>query len=441
VMLSPATPSPPAARPHAPWRHPALLYGGAGLFLVGVFFATGSLLGWFGGSPPKQPVAKAVPSTDDPPAAVPTKSGPDWSRKRQALVGPQGEFPTITAALDAVRTNFQPQNRSDRFILTISSGTYAERLQLAGKQWPKSGYALNLTVKGDGAVILAPGGGEPVLTLDGVENLQLENISVQADGKPVAIQINDIATRCRLQNVTVSGFTEAGVALRGALGSSFSDGRLVLEEFRFQPGSDQAVGVRATPGSDGVDCGQIQLLRCRFLGPLAAGVSITGKDTGGFEFRECLFAETDAGIELLGGAGWREFVLLNNTFYKGRNGLRVATFPDPERSKNLSVRRNLFVDLSGPETVIEQGFSEPTLIDRRMLGRLDRNWTTSPDSGPQPTSLNLWEHEGQRGVSGVKFASTDPSSPQFLMPTRDAPQARVAGAARGEPQWLGAVGP
>ncbi|MDZ4687849.1 MAG: hypothetical protein SH850_22480, partial [Planctomycetaceae bacterium] len=271
--------------------------------------------------------------------------------------------------------------------------------------------------------------------------VQLVNFTIQSEGKPVAIELADMLDRCRLEKLTVEGFTEAGVALVGGLGSSFSSDRLVLSEMRLKPGSASAVGVRATVGSDGIDCGNVSFQKCRFLGPLAAGVSIGGKDTSSFEFVQCVFAETQFGIELKGGTSWRDFAIVNNTFYKGQTALRVEQQPEPT-AKGLTIRRNLFVELSGPETQVEQGFDDKLLIDRQMLGAMRLNWSSKPaQEPPPPGALLIWGDGGRQGEPNLKFASTDSTAAKFLAPADDAAQKNVGGQGSGEPPWLGAVEP
>uniref|UniRef100_A0A7C2JYJ4 Serine/threonine protein kinase n=1 Tax=Schlesneria paludicola TaxID=360056 RepID=A0A7C2JYJ4_9PLAN len=443
-VVSAVTPARPAAPPFRPSsstsprsRSRWMKIGIGSLVVVGLLGTAGMLSGWFGSSKPPQKAPKKAKAAAK--AVGPSATDSLWEQKREAVVGPSGDFATLQAALEQVQKSFRPQNRSDRFLIKLQAGDYPERVNIAGKQWSKQTYGVNVVIRGEGNVTLAPGGAEPVIRLVGVQGLQLVNVTIQAGDKPVAIEITDLADRTKLKDVTVTGFTDAGIALAGVLGSSFSDGQLLLENVRFQPGRDAAVGVRAAKGSDNIDCGYVRFLKCRFRGPLAAGVSISGQDTVGFEFRECVFAETRSGIELLGGASWRDFTLLNNTFYRCQTGLRIAQQPPPT-AKNLSLRRNLFVELTGPEVVVEQDFNEQMLIDRQMLGAMAGNWSTRPEE-KVGGALEIWGDGGRRGETGITFVSTDPDSPKFLAPPREAPQARVDGQKRGEPSWLGAVGP
>ncbi|HUQ68616.1 MAG TPA: serine/threonine-protein kinase, partial [Planctomycetaceae bacterium] len=438
-------PKPPAQSRPKYLENKALMIGAAAVVILSALGGWGLMAGWFSGNAeaPKA-VKKSVDQPVKPvevPAAAAAVINLAWQLKRETAVGPGAEFATISAALEQVQKHFRPQTRSDRFVVKVAAGTYPERLSFLGKEWPKRDYGINVVLRGEGTVILAPSGPEPVVWLHDSKDVQLINFTVQAEGKPVAIELADMLDRCRLEKMTVEGFTEAGVSIVGGLGSSYSDDRLMLSEMRLKPGSASAVGVRATAGSDGIDCGNVSFQKCRFLGPLAAGVSIAGKDTSSFEFLQCVFAETQFGIELKGGASWRDFAIVNNTFYKGQTALRVEQQPEAT-AKGLTIRRNLFAELSGPETQIEQGFDAQMLIDRQMLGAMRLNWSSKPaPEPPSPGALLIWGDGGRQGEPNLKFANTDATAAKFLAPADDAAQRTVGGQGSGEPPWLGAVGP
>lgn len=377
--------------------------------------------------------AKASPSRPAPAAS--------WAQKRETTVGAGGEFATISAALAEIERNFDARNRGDRFLVKIAAGTYADRIQFTGKAWSQRDWGANVVLRGEGAVILAPSGSDPVVRLNNVGGVQLLNVTIKAEGKPVAIELAESLDRCLIQNVQVEGFTETGVLLNGALGPSFSSDRVTLEGMQLR-GAATAVAVRAKKGSqsDSVDCQNILLKKCRFLGPMVAGVSVTGTEARAFEIRECIFSETNAGVELLDAAAWTDFLLLNNTFYKNDVAVRVARQP-ATTSKGFSLRRNLFFESRTADALVAEGFNEPTLFASQMLGTMFGNWTTRPVAEtPAPGHLVIWGG-GQQGQTGVQFASTTATDPKFLAPAENAPQKNVAGQGTGEPAWIGAVGP
>ena len=61
---------------------------------------------------------------------------------------------------------------------------------------------------------------------------------------------------------------------------------------------------------------------------------------------------------------------------------------------------------------------------------------------PAPAEIAiLCEPNGKRGETGFAFASTDSTDKQFLAPTDKSVQKNVPGAAEGEKNWVGAIGP
>lgn len=437
---------------------PALLIGGgivAGLVVVGgLVFA----LGGFGGkaASPSSEVAETPSSDDENPDSsaqdttagsnqqVTAKAAPraaSWAQKRETTVGAGGEFATISAALAEIERNFEAQNRSDRFLVKIAAGTYTDRINLAGKGWSQRDWGANVVLRGEGPVVLAPSGSDPVIRLNNVEGVQILNLTVKADGKAVAIELAEMLDRCLLQNLQIDGFTEVGILLSGALGPSFSSDRAQLDSLQFH-GSSSAVAIQARKGtqSDSVDCQNILIKKCRMFGPLAAGVRISGLESRAFEIRECVFAETISGVELVDGAAWSDFLLVNNTFYHNDVAVRIAKQP-ATTSKSFSLRRNLFFESKSADVLVAEGFNETTLFQSQMLGTMFGNWTTRPaEEKPAAGHMVIWAG-GQQGQSNIAFVSTTTSDPKFLAPAENAAQKDVGGQAAGEPPWIGAVGP
>lgn len=433
-----------------------LMIGGGVAGGLVVLIGLGLALGWFGADPKKTTKSKKKSK----PAAVAANTGESaagksaaaakasadavWMTKRQTTVGPAGEYRTISDALQQIRQHFRPQNRSDRFLINVHPGTYTERIALVGKEF-KSDYPGNVILRreGDiGEVVLKSGTADPPVRLENVAGVQLVNLTVQADGKPVGMELAEGLDRCLLRNVRVEGFSETGVLLSGALGSSFSNDRLTLEEVQFR-GASGAVAVRALKGklADSVDCQNILFQKCRFLGPLKAGVSLQGPDIRGWEFRECIFAQAGVGVEFLEGTGWSDYQFVNNTFYQCPLAVRIAKQP-PSTSKGLLFRRNLFVGATTGEVLIQDGFNQETLLQAQMLANnMQGNWSDRPaPATPVSGEVPMWGG-GERGRQGIEFVSTDSAHEKFLAPTPAAPQRQVGGQIAGEPAWIGAVGP
>ena len=453
VVTSPRVTKPkPSKMPQAslaPEYRKLMLIGGTAVVGLAVLIGGAAALGLF--SPKKSDtVAKsagdggASPSKKNSATTKPdqtAKSAADafasWRNKREATVGPSGQFKTLGEALKTVKGAFQPKSRSDRFIVKLAPSTYEERVVI------EQDFPENVTIQGTDGVVLDPSGGDPVIRVRDVKGLQITNLAVKANGKPVAIELADPLPRCHLHKLAVSGFSEAGIAIRGGMGISFEDSRLFLEDLRLE-GSGSAVGIAVSRGigSDAVDSSHLVFGRCRFLGPFAAGITVSGAEALNFEFRECVFAECETGVKLAEQTGWREFAFVQNTFYKCGYGVFVSEQP-PSTQTGLSFRRNLFAETSNTEAFIEQGFDEEKLLSGQMLGSMFQNWTDQPkaDASKLPKGeLSIFSN-GRSGEQNLAFASTNRDDAKFLAPTEASPQRRVYGQRPDEKEWIGAVAP
>ncbi len=433
-----------------------LLLGGGGVALV--LLAVGGW--WFltGGSAdsPGKTTKKAKSKTNKAAEVATTESGDQptttqsaaatassaaWTSKRETTVGAGGEFPTLGAALTQIQKNFKATSRNDRFLIKLAAGTYTERVSISGSDW-KGDFGANIVFRGEGEVILKPATADPVFRFHNTGGVALQNLTIQADGKPVAMEFAESVERCLVQDVRITGYTDAGVSLSGAVAPSFTDDRLILERVRFQ-GAEGSVGIRATKGTqaDSVDCQNIFVKQCRFVGPMAAGLRLKGAELRAWEVRETIFAHGTAGVEFLEGAGWANCEFVNNTFYQCPFGVRIEQQPPPV-SKGILFRRNLFLGATQGEVIIQKGFNETTLIQSQMLSQgMEENWSDrAPTDPPLPGELPMWANS-QRGRTGLEFQSTDPTAPKYLAPAAAAPQGSVVSQLPGEPSWIGAMGP
>ncbi len=415
--------------------------GGVGVvMLVGLAYG----FGLFGGSAKavtKKGDGKKTTTSESPTAVVSTGGKPstssEWARKRLATVGVTGDFKTIGDALQTAKLHFKPGTRSQPFTIKVAAGTYAERIVLEGKSWPN-----NIVITGDGGpIVLEPRGAEPIIKLADVEGVQISNVLLKAQGKPIAVELSGSLIRLRLQKFTMQGFSDAGIRIRGAAGLSFSDARCQIEEGQFEPGSSAATGVKIRPadGAEGALSQNILLQKLKFLGPMAAGIALSGKESSSLEFRESLFVETKVGVHFLDKTIWRDWQFVNNTFYKCPNPILIAEQPDSS-AKSLSFRRNLFVE-SGPEVFVDKGFDDKPLFLNYMIGLSRLNFSTRAKPEMPKNEIPIFGDGGQQGNAALKFASTDPKQGRFLAPAENAPQRNVGDQTPDEKPYVGAVAP
>ncbi len=403
---------------------------------------------------------------------VGTKTVPltKWSAdKREVTVGgASSDFRTITEALKAVRVRFEPTHDNDQMVIRIAAGTYRENIYIdasrvrTGKkkpgettlaEWPKG-----IKLLGEGKVILEPAKDAtkdvPVIRLKQIARFVVEGIEINASGKPIAIELSGYMVDTQLSRLTVRGFTEAGVSCLGAQGSAFgvlTSDEVVLDQLRLEPatGATDAVGVRMREDQSG-NTSYVIVRGCRFMGPMAAGITISGSWPFKITMTENVFCQAQDGIRLEGQIPWKDIVLANNTFHDGRHGILFTKMPG-EGSRDLVFRRNLFSKMQVADGIVQEGYDEGkfnAMISTEPPGS-DYNWSDrAAPTPPQPGEINrLFAQHEKRGEAGFAFASTEIDDPKFLAPTDKSVQRNVELSPDSklklpyEKPWVGAIGP
>jgi len=437
----------PSPVPRLPWKFPLPLpipvlgavAGGVVLVVLMIAFA----MGWFGGSSSSSSSLANLP--------------PWPADKRETTVGPNGEFRSIVDALRVVRRRFEPSGAAgDLFVIRIAAGTYAENISIDGTvrrssrrdrkaaQPTEPDWPHGIKLLADGEVILAPAQDVPAIRLRNLPRFTVEGITVQAAGRPVAIELSGDLNESRLTGLTIRGFSQTGVLCQGAQGISFGNSHLVLEKLRFEPNSDAsgATAIRLERSADDGDCSHLIIRQCRMLGPLAVGLAVSGMGPYNLTITENLFAKAQEAIRLEGTGQWKDILVLNNTFFEGRHGIVFSAMP-ADGSQGFSFRRNLFTKLSGAEAIVLSGYDAGRFQGMLADKGLDANFSDRPKPAtPQTGEITaLCESNGKRGETGFAFASTDVANEKFLMPTDKSVQRQVPGNREPEKAWVGAFGP
>ena len=342
--------------------------------------------------------------------------------RRELKVGPSSEFKTLAAALAEAR-KFNPSSRSARQIISLPSGTLAERITI-DDTWPRG-----LQIKGEGTM-LAPPGAEPVVSIIAgkgqLPNVRLEGVEIDATGKETAIRLAGNLEASQFVNLTVHGFSRSAFALEGV--QSFGGNSVVFEGITVRGAAQpSAVGFDLTMRGDQGN-NRIRLRGCRLLGPMAAG--LRGRDSAiDVDVEETVFHEVAVGLHLQGAAAnWRNLLVASNTFYKVGQGVVFDTMPGPA-TDGLSFFNNLFVESAERDVSVVQGYNEAEFL--RMFaanpGGIDLNWTTRMAPTPPVPAEIPSLFEARRGRYGVmpQFISVDPANPDFLRPAPGSPQANV----------------
>lgn len=396
--------------------------------------------------------------------------------KREITVGAtKAEYRTINDALRAVRVRYVPTGPDDQMVIKIAAGTYKEFILVDASQ-PKTNskkkksseatlveWPLGIKLKGEGAVILEPLKESPkewpVIRLKQIPKFTIEGIDINAAGHSSAIALLGYMNDTTLRAMTIRGFTDTGITCGGALGSAFgtaSSDEIVLEQLRLEPaaGATAAAGIRMREDADG-DSSYLIVRSCRFLGPMSAGIVMSGTSPHKITIAENLFHQTQDGIRLETrdpnvAVAWQDIVVSNNTFHDGRHGILFARMPSG-LSRELTFRRNLFSKMEVADGLVKFGYEEGPFngaASREPLGLAlnfsDRDAVTPP---PQGEINGLFTQDGKRGSKEILFVSDDPKSPQFLAPAENSVQRKVDLTADAkqklsfEQPWVGAIGP
>ena len=368
--------------------------------------------------------------------AIPKNLGP------VITVGVEGDFQTISAALQYLKQNFEPVSRTETRTIKVAGGhTYPERIVLDNSdltsRYPRG---IRIVSDGDQPAVLAPEDPGPIVDIDGVEQFTLEGFVLQADNRDVAVKLSGYLLGTALRRLTIQGFTQTGIHAIGAAGLTRRE-QLRLEDIDFRAGTFTATGMRFEAGQ--TQPSQIVITGCRFLGPFQSGIEFAA-DAGRIEIRESIFSETASGVLFTGpDRNLRQMSLVHNTFYRVEQGIRFTHMP-ADQSEGLAFFRNLFDEVVQAEAIVEHQYHQ--LQFQQFFSSVGQgrrhNWSSRPaPETPVPGEINLFLRTGRRGVEDFQFASTNPDDADYLAPSAKSPHRSVGTPKTGMNAHIGAMSP
>ncbi|NOX55681.1 MAG: hypothetical protein GXP27_14825 [Planctomycetes bacterium] len=208
----------------------------------------------------------------------------------------------------------------------------------------------------------------------------------------------------------ISGFTESGIHGSEVEGFGARGGALLVDHVEIQ-GEPGSVALRFQGRTR-----HVHVTASRILGPARAGLAVDG-ETYSLEVRETTFAFLDDAVRFEGRDHVRSrCVLANNTFYKVKRGI-VFTHMPARSGTALTIVRNLFASVPGPEVVVENDFSAEQFYLLFAPNGIEQNWSDRPKpQEPLSGEYNVILQEQQRLTQPVSFVSTEPSNEKFLKP-------------------------
>ena len=432
--LSKAKRGKPAGLPQLPMKL-WLAIGGAGLAIVLV----GAWM-FFGGSGDKptktvKKGGKAKTTASGEKRAKP--AGGPFNLKRELKVGPGEKFSTVGAALADIKAEFasrkedfeDAKRRVARTIKLTPSAALSEAIVL------DESFPPGVTISGDPAApaALAPSGSGPAIKVSGtLERVTIENLKIDATGKPTAIELSGFLNQLKLSGLEITGFGKTAIVVDGLTAYAGQRDRALIEGVVMRGSNPESTGVLLKKGAE--DPAHLRVSKSMFLGPMAQGV-LAQASLVDLQIVECVFGQNTTGVRLEGeGRQWKDLVFAHNTFHKGQRGV-VFTHMPAATSDGIAFYNNLFLELGGPAVNIENGFQEGTFLTHftKQGGGAQHNWTDADEpAAPVAGVFNLFRSAGKWGAKDLKFVSTESASPDYLKPVEGSPLAKVGRPASAE---------
>ncbi len=364
----------------------------------------------------------------------------DRSLKPEVTVGPEGEFETITDAIQYSR-KFSEQAR----IVNVVSGIYKERLviDLSSASFEDKPWIEKVVVKGDKPVVLAPSGDKPVVVIANAENFLLEGFEIDATGKAVAIEHLGNSTGTTLKNLKIHGFSRIGVNGLDVLGTVGGFGAtanapqsVVYQNLTLIKGDAKAIGMRIALRR-GFSLDNIEVRNCRFVGPGQTGLAFDGL-INNVIVRDCIFSGFNIGLQFRQKSTSLQNLLIgNNTFHNAQVG--IALDQKLALGQDVKISRNLFSDIKGPEIRSPDGAE---LKKSLANGGLEHNISSAKEAPRNAKDVLPLEGAGSYFGKPIAFHQSDePEKDDFLKPKGEAPNLEV-----GDPKfelnpYIGSVQP
>ncbi len=416
---------PKSLKPNGGKNSRLMMIGGAAAVLIvalGGFFI-------FGGGDDEEPQPKEEETASTQSETPKTTSNTSANAKTELLGkpiligGPDAHFKSISAALDFIKKNVTPGMRLQRQIVELAAGeVISERIQL-----DNSDYLWNTSVHirsdANNRAKLKASGGDPIIEIEKLNNVIIENVEIDASGSQVAIRVSDMSQGLRLKNIKVRGYGEAGVLAAGAIGENSRGKDILFEQLDLQGGSG-SIGINLQPAEKYSQfeetLSHVTVRNCRIVGPMKAGVEI-GNDVNNVRILENRIAGSGKGIGIqIDSRDAEQFsvIVSNNTLYDLQTGIAFTGLPKDALKKNQSfaIRRNLFAKVSGTPVKLDQGEKQALLSQRFLANGIGWNFSAS-DVGGQSESLDVFKPDNGKTGIAVKFASEDSSAADFLKPT------------------------
>lgn len=353
---------------------------------------------------------------------------------REIVVGPDGDFQTINAALDYVKEHY-PVGRTETQVITVTGGrSYQEAIQIDNRDF--SFFArIRIASSSDEPATLDPPGNGPVIQLVSTDHVELDGFRLDGEGRKVVVSLGNEMKNVKLRNLTISSLSGTGVLGNSVAG--WAGDQLLIENVTVESVSPESVAFKFATASDSTRPSRFVTMKgLRLVGPMSDGILIADA-ADNLTIRNSIFYKTDSGIHFVGGRRWKNIAIGNNTFYKNNAGILFDQLPDPT-SDLFAFRRNIFIDSTRADALVATGFDEDRFgqLLTSEGDPLANNMTTRPETSPN--NIDLFGR-AEAYSADFQFVSSEPGQDGFLVPTASSPGNSQAGT--GQPQFVGALPP
>ncbi len=374
-------------------------------------------------------VDSITPAKSETPPPAPVIQRPEVSGSA-ITVGPKGNFGTLKEAIEYLKLSSLSSISSEVKEIQIEGDqTLKESLSIDNSGLGGFPRGIKISGQSNTPPRLQPDDQGPAVLLDSVEGLTIENLVINCQGRSEGILTQGYSSSSSFINLTFENIQKTGFSGKGLSGLSGRPVTIQRCTFRTTSSSANAISFDASSGSD---ARFLIIDQCRFLGPMASGISLIGSGES-IEVTRNVFHEVSSGIQISGVEPiCKKLRFANNTFAGGQNGFSFeSTFSSS--SNGFVFENNLFVKQSG--SAVSTSSNEAKLADLTKGGAARFNWT---DRAPGDESqFDIFKQNGVTGTS-VEFASEDAQSPDFLKPKT----AKISNpGAPGPHKFFGAISP
>ncbi|WP_165441672.1 protein kinase domain-containing protein [Rubinisphaera italica] len=350
-------------------------------------------------------------------------------------VGEGETFESINEAIEYLKNyNDSLSFQDERKIILKPDAKYSGTVEILEPSFnfPKK---LRIIGESDSKVVWKGDGSQPLLRLDNVEGLVLENIEFDAAGASVAIEIQDTCPGVTIRNSRIVNFNQTGIDLAGTAGLFTTV--VKVENCSFNTSNASAKGIVVRSGDATSE--SLQLLRCQFEGPFATGIELQSDFVRWLDIKECTFQKLGRGIFIdPGNPTLVSLAIGNNTFHQCEQAIVMRSIPSAT-SDDMVITRNLFIDSQQADFSVLNGgeASGLTASLRANPAGASFNWTTRSKS-ESDNSPTIFAENARFDVQDITLKNTDPAQGNYLKP--DQGKGRVAGESGFKP-YVGAVSP